>query len=46
MEKLYLPTLTLSTEADFHRGRAKNKITKVIKEITEIVTVTYIVIYK
>ena len=29
MEKLYLPTLTLSTEADFHRGRVK-KITTVI----------------
>ena len=23
IEKLYLPTLTLSTEADFHRGRVK-----------------------
>ena len=23
--KLYLPTLTLSTEADFHRGRVKWK---------------------
>jgi hypothetical protein len=29
-EKLYLPTLTLSTEADFHRGRVRRlKITVV-----------------
>ena len=27
--KLYLPTLTLSTEADFHRGRVIRKITVV-----------------
>jgi hypothetical protein len=26
IEKLYLPTLTLSTEADFHRGRVRRKL--------------------
>jgi hypothetical protein len=25
IEKLYLPTLTLSTEADFHSGRVRRK---------------------
>ena len=31
--KLYLPTLTLSTESDFHRGACKKRITEVEKKL-------------
>ena len=47
IEKLYLPTLTLSTEADFHKGSVEKELQQLFRKLQKyIVKVTYLAIYK